>query len=262
MSEVMPADDWPGAAEFCGEYMAREPALQFAARFTGLDWLLRVVLIEEWMECLFALSHIDLARAKLAWWTDEADLAKAGAPRHPLTLELRKFGADFAPLSTATRAALDWVELSNASDQSAQASQLHAFAKAAAALMEPADSASNGATALWQTLALKRQLQWHGKPDRYGPAWATRTELAQHQLKSNQLGDKQLTAALLRARLIEVSNQLLSLARQKASGERATRIFAILHAAEAKHWANRADLAFFPTRIGPLTLIKAWWQTR
>jgi hypothetical protein len=256
-TDLMRADDWPGAAEFCAEHTAREPALQFAARFADTSWLMRVVLVEEWMECLFALSHVDLARAKLAWWTDEADLAKAGAARHPVVIELQKKGQSNDTLAPVTRAALAWLDQATPAQENARRAQWQDFASGVAGVFGDAHS-----EVLWQALIAKRQLQWHGKAERYGPAWATRADLAQHQLKANQLGDKQLCANLLQTRLQEIAAQLLDASQDARIRSRGLRVFAALHAKEALHWANDATKAFFPTRIGPLTLLGAWWRSR
>jgi hypothetical protein len=282
---IAPTADWPGLEEFCAEHLAREPALQFAQRFSkNKQWLQRVVIIEELLECLFALSHIDLARAKLAWWVAEAELAKAQvspdrrhdqlvspdrrhdqlvspdrrhdkqAARHPLMQGLQHCAGSVDAIATIARAGLNWVELDGAVDAKAQLEQLSEFAHGAAKLMTETDTQS-----VWQHLALKRQLQWHELPDRYGPSWASRNDLAQFQLKSTQLADKQLSRPLLQSRLSEIAIALGQRTPQRKDQSPATRAFASLHAAEARAWAT--NLEFYPTPVRPIALIRAWWRT-
>jgi hypothetical protein len=256
LKDFMHADEWPGAAAFCREHIDREPALQCSARFADPTWLLRVVLLEEWMECLFALSHIDLARAKLAWWADEADLAKAGAPRHPVLIELQKSGQRIEPIKQTTRAALAWLDLPTATDSATQAAQWDGFVSGAALLFDDRNSEP-----LWRTLVAKRQLQMHGLSERYGPSWASRADLAQYQVKTNQLGNKQICRTLLTTRLQQIHAEFKRVASESRLLSCASRIFAALHAVETKHWLQDQTMAFFPRRIGPTALLLAWWKS-
>jgi hypothetical protein len=264
MSDITPPiADWPGLEEFCAEHLSREPALQFAQGFaSSKQWLQRVVIIEELLECLFALSHIDLARAKLAWWIAEAELAKAKAARHPLVQGLQHCTASVDAIAALARAGLNWVELASAVDVKAQLEQLSEFSDGAALLMTEAHTQT-----IWQYLALKRQLQWHGLPDRYGPSWATRNDLAQFQLKRTQLADEQLSRPLLQAHLSEIAFALDQRGLSSKDQSPATRAFASLHAAEARVWSASMDLSdvprgrdFYPRPVRPIALIRAWWR--
>jgi len=272
-------------ADFSADWLQREPALALCLRFAQrpTHWLTSVVLIEELLLAMFALSNQDLARAKLAWWADEADLTVSGAPRHPLTQALIGECSDLRCLLGLTRAAYDWIALSTASDALHQRSQLAAFATAASALVDEDNSAE-----IWAQLALKRQVQSYVKLDRYGPGVLSRAALAEFQLKASQLQppvpvpapapasvgstDAVLPGpnAVARALVAHLSGIQLSLqGALQVHGSRmqsATRAYALLHGREAGIWAKSASIighsAFLPTMPGMTGVLRAWWIAR
>ena len=271
-------------ADFSADWLQREPALALCLRFAQrpTHWLTSVVLIEELLLAMFSLSNQDLARAKLAWWADEADLTVSGAPRHPLTQALIGECSDLRCLLGLTRAAYDWIALSTASDALHQRSQLAAFATAASALVDEDNSAE-----IWAQLALKRQVQSYAKLDRYGPGVLSRAALAEFQLKASQLqapapapapafapsgADAVLLGsnAVARALVAHLSGIQLSLqCALQVHGPRmqsATRAYALLHGREAGIWAKSALIighsAFLPTVPGIAGVLRAWWVAR
>ena len=272
----------PKIADFAADWLQREPALTLCYRFAArpTHWLMSVLLIEELLLAMFALSNQDLAQAKLAWWVDEANLTLSGAPRHPFTQALIGECSDLRSLPGLTRAAYDWIALSTASDALHQRSQLAAFATAASGLVGEENCAG-----IWAQLALKRQVQSYAKSDRYGPGVLSRAALAEFQLKASQLqapaaapapapggADAALLgpSAVARALVAHLSAIRLSLqGALQVHGPRmqsATRAYALLHGREADIWAKSALIighsAFLPTVPGIAGVLRAWWVAR
>ena len=272
----------PKIADFAADWLQREPALTLCYRFAArpTHWLMSVLLIEELLLAMFALSNQDLAQAKLAWWVDEANLTLSGAPRHPFTQALIGECSDLRSLPGLTRAAYDWIAQSTASDALHQRSQLAAFATAASGLVGEENCAG-----IWAQLALKRQVQSYAKSDRYGPGVLSRAALAEFQLKASQLQAPAAApapapggahAALLspnavaRALVAHLSAIRLSLqGALQVHGPRmqsATRAYALLHGREADIWAKSALInghsAFLPTAPGIAGVLRAWWVAR
>jgi hypothetical protein len=246
------------AREFSNDWCAREPTLALAAKFAAHPerWLAAVVLIEELIQAMMALSSITVAHAKLSWWAEEADLTAASAPRHPLTRYLLQEQAPLRELITLIRSALIWLELPIAQDRAAQLEQLRPFAHAAAALADEGEQWQ-----FWRALALKRQIQAHAKADRYGPPILSRAELAEHQLKAAQLADRRLADAALRARFGELADAM-HLDQRSARSRSGTRAYAALQAREAKYWAKRGNLPFERLALSPMAAFFAWWHGR
>lgn len=266
----------PKIADFAADWLRRESALALSYRFAmrRTHWLASVLIIEELLLAMFALSNQDLAQAKLGWWADEADLTVSGAPRHPLTLALIAESADVRGLPDLMRAAYGWITLATASDATHQRSQLAAFAAAASTLVGEDECA-----AIWTELALKRQIQSHTKSERYGPGVLSRAALAEFQLKASQLHDP-VPAATARARLGQnsvaraLSAHISGIAFKlqnavQAPGPRmqsATRAYALLHVCEAEAWSESAlispHVAFLPAAPGIARVLRAWWIAR
>jgi hypothetical protein len=266
----------PEIADFAADWLRREPALALSYRFAirPTHWLASVLIIEELLLAMFALSTQDLAQAKLGWWADEADLTVSGAPRHPLTQTLVSEAADVRSFPDLARAAYDWITLSTATDAAHQRSQLVAFAKAASELVGEQDS-----TAIWIELALKRRIQSSAKPERYGPGVLSRAALAEFQLRASQLYDpapdttataglgQDSVARALSAHLSGIADKLQSTLQVPGSRmQSATRAYALLHAREAGAWIKLATtssgLVFLPAAPGIVGLLRAWWIAR
>lgn len=266
----------PKIADFSADWLRREPALALSYRFAirPTHWLASVLIIEELLLAMFALSNQDLAQAKLGWWADEADLTVSGAPRHPLTQTLVGEHSDVGSLPDLARAAYDWVTLSTAADAAHQRSQLAAFAAAASALVGEGECA-----AIWAELALKRQIQNCAKPDRYGPGVLSRAVLAEFQLKASQLYDpapdttataglgQDSVARALSAHLSNMRRMLQNALRENSQRmQSATRAYALLHAREAQSWAKSVltpqRLAFLLVVPGIVGVLRAWWIAR
>jgi phytoene synthase len=266
----------PKIADFAADWLQREPTLALCYRFAirPTHWLTSVLVIEELLQGMFALSNQDLAQAKLGWWADEADLTVSGAPRHPLTKTLVGEHSDVRSLPDLARAAYDWITLPTATDVAHQRSQLAEFAAAASALVGEGECA-----AIWAELALKRQIQSSAKSERYGPGVLSRAVLAEFQLKASQLHDplsaagdssglgQNSVAAALSARLRGIALTLQSAL--QAPGPRmqsATRAYALLHAGGAQSWAKSVlmpqRLAFLPAVPGIVGVLRAWWIAR
>ena len=253
----------PQLAEFSADWLKREPALALCHRFAAkpTHWLASVVLVEELLQAMFALSNHEVAQAKLAWWTDEADLAVSGAPRHPLTQALCAARSNVRALPDLTRAACLWITLPTASDSAQQRSQLAAFAAAASELIDESATA-----AIWTELALKRQLQNYAKPERYGPGVFSRAALAEFQLKASQIVEPTLASGAIAAQLNTIRLALQSALQPRGSrGQSATRSYALLQAREAGIWAKEAaalKVRFSATLPGLAGLLRAWWIAR
>ena len=250
--------------EFSDDWLQREPALALCYRFAAkpTHWLASVVLIEELLQMMFSLSNQELAQAKMTWWADEADLAVSGAPRHPLTQTLFAANSDLAALPSLVRATQAWITFATATDTDAQRKQFSEFAAAASALVNEGDC-----SIIWLELALKRQVQSHAKPERYGPSVLSRAALAEFQLKASQIGDVALVAAALSAKLIVIRQSLRDALPAQAQGaQSATRAYGLLHAREAGRWAKSALAAqpggFLSSAPGLLGLVQAWWVAR
>jgi hypothetical protein len=246
------------AHELSSDWCAREPTLALAAKFAAHSerWLTAVVLIEELLQAMMALSSITVAHAKLSWWADEADLTLAGAPRHPLTRYLLQEKAPLGELITLVRSALIWLELPIAQDRAVQVEQLRPFANAAAAIVGEGEQWQ-----FWHGLALKRQIQAHAKADRYGPPILSRAELAEHQLKAAQLGNLAQAELALRAKLFDIAHLMGSDSRSQRTRS-GTRAYATLQAREAKYWAKQKDKPFEGQALSPLSAFFAWWYGR
>jgi hypothetical protein len=255
---------------FSTDWLKREPALLLAQGFADKPalWLNAVILIEALLDAMFGLSNLEIAQAKLGWWVDEADLTVSGAPRHPLTQEMGAQQAKVLP--DLTRAALAWMLLSTAADASAQRSQFGEFARAASALVDEGDC-----TAMWTELALKRQLQLHAKPGRFGPCVLNRARLAEFQLKASLVSargylleaDRVLQAPALITELQCTQERLNSAVQSQDRGSRsATRAYAVLHAREAARWAKavaiKKSAPLISAAPGILGLICAWRAAR
>ena len=254
--------------EFADDWLQREPNLAICYRFAAKPtrWLASVLLIEELLQMMFSLSNQELAQAKMAWWADEGDLAVSGAPRHPLTQALvtakSAEKSDLAALPALVRAAQAWITCATATDTDAQRTQFSEFAAAASTLVNEGDC-----SIIWIELALKRQLQSHAKPDRYGPSVLSRAALAEFQLKASQIGDVALVAAALSAKLIVIRQSLRDALPTQAQGaQSATRAYGLLHAREAGRWAKSALAAqpggFLSSAPSLLGLVQAWWVAR
>ena len=249
--------------DFATDWLQREPALALCHRFAAkpAHWLASVVLIEELLQAMFALSNQQLAQAKLAWWADEADLAISGAPRHPLTQALIAARADLYALPKLVQAAQEWIMLTTAADANDARKQFAELAAAASGLVGEGDC-----TAIWTELALKRQIQSYMKPDRYGPSVLSRAVLAEFQLRASQISDVAAVAAALAAKLSAICATLRdALPTQAQNMQSATRAYALLHAREAATWAKSALAAqagFLSRPPGVIGLLQAWWIAR
>ncbi len=264
----------PKIADFAADWLLREPALALCYRFAirPTHWLASVLIIEEILQAMFALSNQELAQAKLGWWADEANLTASGAPRHPLTQTL--VSADVRSLPDLARAAYDWITLSTATDAAHQRSQLAEFAAAASVLVGEGEHAQ-----IWAELALKRQIQSGAKSGRYGPGVLNRAALAEFQLKASQLYDlapdtnpvaglgQNSVARALSANLSSITLKLQSALQM--SGPRmqsATRAYALLHVRETEAWSKSVlispRLAFLPAAPGIAGVLRAWWIAR
>lgn len=254
----------PQLTDFAGDWLQREPNLALCYRFAAkpAHWLASVVLIEELLQMMFSLSNQELAQAKMAWWADEADLAVSGAPRHPLTQALFAAKSDLGALPSLVRAAQAWITFATAADTDAQRRQFSEFAAAASALVNEGDC-----SIIWIELALKRQMQSHAKPERYGPSVLSRAALAEFQLKASQIGDVALVGAALSAKLNAIRQSLRdALPAQAPAVQSATRAYGLLHAREAGLWAKSALAAqpggFLSSAPSLLGLVQAWWAAR
>ncbi len=255
--------------DFAGDWLQREPALALCDRFAAqpAHWLASVLVIEALLQAMFTLSNQQLAEAKIAWWADEADLAVAGAPRHPLTQALFAAKSDLRALPALVRAAQEWILFATAADANAQRKQFSAFAAGASELVKEGDC-----SAIWTELALKRQLQSCAKPDRYGPSVLSRAALAEFQLKASQIGDiagapNEKIGAALSAQLTVIHQTLRAALPSQALGiQSATRAYGLLHAREICTWAKLALTpqrgVFLSSTPGLLGLVQAWWIAR
>ena len=249
--------------DFTSDWLLREPALALCHRFAAkpAHWLASVVLIEELLQAMFALSNQELAQAKLTWWADEADLTISGAPRHPLTKSLIAARAEVQALPNLTRAARGWILLPTAADAHDARKQFAELAAAASDLVGEGDC-----TAIWTELALKRQMQSYIKPDRYGPSVLSRAALAEFQLKISQISDTKAVAAALSEKLTSICQTLREALPGQARGmQSATRAYALVHAREAAAWAKsagKAQAGFLSRPPGVVGLLQAWWSAR
>ena len=250
-------------SDFTADWLQREPALAICHRFAGkpMHWLASVVLLEELLQAMFALSNLALAQAKLAWWADEADLAVSGAPRHPLTQAMFADRADLRALPKLVRAAQAWTIASTAADANEARKQFAQLATATSELVNEGDCA-----AIWTELALKRQIQSYAKPDRYGPSVLSRAALAEFQLKASQISDAAAVGTALSAKLNAINEKLREASPSQAPGmQSGTRAYALLHAREAAVWAKMAlapQHVFLTTAPGIIGLLQAWWVAR
>ena len=251
-------------SEFAADWLQREPALALCHRFAAqpVHWLASVVLVEELLQAMFALSNQQLAQIKIAWWADEADLAIAGAARHPLTQALFAQHADLRALAKLVRAAQEWITFSTALDANTQRGQFAELAAAASELVNEGDCA-----AIWTEIALKRQTQSYAKPDRYGSSVLSRAALAEFQLKTSQLSDPALMGAALSAKLTAIGQTLRDALPSQALGlQSATRAYGLLHAREAAAWSKLARApnfaGFMPGAPSISGLLQAWWIAR
>ena len=242
--------------EFVAPWLAREPLLAISARFaTKPDvWLARVVLIEELWQTMFGLSQLGIAHNKLNWWWEEATRCVQIAPTHPLSAAA--VGSPQAMLGLC-EAALSWLDQPHASDQAQLALLWRDFAAAASAWVDEGDSA-----AIWSSLALKRQLQYHAKADRYGPSFCDRARLAEFQLRIGELADRSKAQAVFSVLLKDAAQKLLDSARQ--SGPRSsTRAYASLQSEQAQAWANLPITSDFRSQTPKLAAtLRAWWRAR
>ena len=249
---------------FAADWLQREPALAICHHFAAKPrhWLASVVIIEELWQAMFTLSNQELAQAKLAWWADEGDLAVSGAPRHPLTQALLAEKADLRALPALVQAAQEWITLPTALDANAQTQQFSAFAAAASEVVGEGDC-----VAIWTALLLKRQLQSHAKPDRYGPSILSRAALAEFQLKASQISDAALIGPAISAKLTAINQTLRKALPMQARGmQSATRAYGLLHAREAARWAKSVLTpkhgGFLTSAPGLIGLLQAWWVAR
>jgi hypothetical protein len=252
---------------FAQAWLDKEPSLAIALRFAGQRqfatrpeaWLYMVVLIEELLQGMFALSNVTVAHAKLSWWTQESQALADGAPRHPLTQALHGTlsQGQIKAFAALISSALDWLACPNADTELEQSAQLGDFAANASAFMGEGDTA-----ALWQAFARKRQLQTHAKPERYGPSLCSRAQLAEFQLKRSELAQRVSAGPLLSALLGGVRHALKRGAKPSMKPHAGTLAYAALHAHEAQRWANFApNAAFAPLRPALLAVLQAWWAS-
>lgn len=138
------------------------------------------------------------------------------------------------------------------------------FAELAAATSELVNEGD--CTAIWIELALKRQMQSHAKPDRYGPSVLSRAALAEFQLRASQINEGAVVGTALSAELTAIGQNLRDVLPSQATGaQSATRAYALLHAREAAAWAKSALAAravFQSTAPGIFGLLQAWWVAR
>ena len=242
--------------EFVEPWLAREPLLAISARFALIPhaWLARVVVIEELWQSQFGLSQLGIAHNKLNWWWEEAQRCAQDIPTHPLSVTAA--GSPQAMLAMC-EAALTWLDQPHAIDRSQLQHLWRGFAHAASDWIGEGDS-----RAIWSALALKRQLQYHAKADRYGPSFCDRARLAEYQLRLGELADRHKAGPLLRALLADASQSLDSAAR--IPGVRsAARAYASLQAEQANIWqASPVSAEFRSTTPSILATMRAWWHAR
>lgn len=242
--------------DFADPWLRREPLLVISARFAVAPeaWLARMVLIEELWQSQFALSQLSIAHNKLSWWWEEAQRCMQHAPTHPLSVAAA--GQPQAMVALC-EAALGWLDQPHASDRVQWHQLWSVFAQAASDWVNEGDSRP-----IWSALALKRQLQYHAKADRYGPSFCDRARLAEHQLRLGELADRRKAEPVLKTLLADAAQSLAWAAR--APGVRsALRAYASLQAEQALSWQILPVTEEFRSTAPPiLATFRAWWRAR
>lgn len=242
--------------DFVEPWLEREPLLAISARFAQVPdaWLARMVLIEELWQCQFGLSQLSIAFNKLNWWMEEAQRCVQGAPTHPLTK-----AADARPqaMLLMCESALNWLDQPHANDATELQQLWSSFAHAASDWVADGDS-----RAIWRALALKRQLQYHAKADRYGPSFCDRARLAEYQLRLSELSDRNKASALLR-KLLSDAAQALTVTASARGSRSAVRAYASFHAEQAGVWRELpSNIEFHSHRPSIAATVRAWWRAR
>lgn len=242
--------------DFVAPWLAREPLLAISARFavTPDTWLARVVLIEELWQTMFGLSQLSIAHNKLIWWAEEAHRCLHSAPTHPLSI---KAAGPAQAMMRLCEAALLWLEQAHATDCAQLQALWREFADAASLWVE-----EGATTSIWPALALKRQLQYHAKVDRYGPSFCDRARLAEFQLRISELADRPKAQPLLSNLLNELAQRLATAASQ-AGPRSGARAYASFHSEQALAWSSLPTDREFRADTPRLTAtLRAWWRAR